>query len=268
MLIKASLNGGTTRQQHPSVPRTPDELAADARDAVRAGARPSPGHPREASGDETLEPDLVLAAVRAVRSAVPQVPVGVTTGIWAVGGDPARRLELVSGWSGGDRPDFASVNLSEPRADSLAAVLAGLGIAVEAGVWTAEDAERLAASAFGRDVIRILIEPRDDSPEAAVATAAQVEGTLARHDLQAPRVHHGYGIATWAVIRAALVMGQGIRVGLEDTVVLPDGATAAGNGELVAVAARLAAEAGHRFPGPGPDRPTPPPDRPTPPPSS
>jgi uncharacterized protein (DUF849 family) len=244
MLIKACLNGGTTRQQHPSVPRTPGELAADAQEAVRAGAGAIHVHPRDASGEETLEPGPVLAAVRAIRSAVPQVPVGVTTGIWAVSGDPARRLEFVSGWTGSDRPDFASVNLSEPGADPLAAVLAGLGIAVEAGVWTAEDAERLAASTFGSDVIRILIEPRDDSPEAAVATAAQAEGTLARHGLQAPRVHHGYGIATWQVIRAALLTGRDIRVGLEDTVVLPDGTTAKGNAELVAAAARLATEAG------------------------
>ena len=63
MLIKACLNGGTTRQQHPSVPRTPDELAADARDAVRAGAGAVHAHPRDASGDETLEPEPVLAAV-------------------------------------------------------------------------------------------------------------------------------------------------------------------------------------------------------------
>ena len=98
-------------------------------------------------------------------------------------------------------------------------------------------------------MIRILIEPRDDSPEAAVATAAQAEGSLARHGLQAPRVHHGYGIATWQVIRAALLMGRDIRVGLEDTVVLPDGTTATGNGELVAAAARLATGAGHREPG-------------------
>jgi uncharacterized protein (DUF849 family) len=112
MLIEACLNGGTSRRQHPSVPRTPEELAADARDAVRAGAGAIHVHPRDASGDETLEADAVLAAVRAVRAAV-DVPVGVTTGIWVVGGDPARRLELVSGWTGDDRPDFASVNLSE-----------------------------------------------------------------------------------------------------------------------------------------------------------
>jgi uncharacterized protein (DUF849 family) len=204
-------------------------------------------HPRDASEDETLEADAVLAAVRAIRSAVPQVPVGVTTGIWTVDGDPARRLQLVSGWTGDDRPDFASVNLSEPGAETLAASLTELGIAVEAGVWTAEDAERLAASDFGRTVIRILIEPRDSSPDAAVATAAQAEETLGRHGLQAPRVHHGYGIATWHVIRAARRLGRDIRVGLEDTVVLPDGSTATGNGELVAVAARLAAEAGQRL---------------------
>ncbi len=246
MLIKACLNGGTTRQQHPSVPCTPGELAADAQDAVRAGAGAIHVHPRDASGAETLEPDAVLAAVRAIRSAVPEVPLGVTTGIWAVEGDPARRLELVSAWTGGTGPTSPR-STSPSRRRPLAAVLAGLGIAVEAGVWTAEDAELLAASTFGREVIRILIEPRDSSPEAAVTTAAQAEETLARHGLQAPRVHHGYGMATWHVIRAALEMGQDIRVGLEDTVVLPDGSTATGNGELVAAAARLATEAGRRF---------------------
>ncbi len=246
MLIKACLNGGTTRLQHPSVPRTPAELAADASEAVRAGAGAIHVHPRDASGDETLEPDAVLAAVRAIRAAVPSVPVGVTTGIWAVAGDPGRRLELVAGWTGDDRPDFASVNLSEPGIEALAAQLTELGIPVEAGVWTAEDADRLAASGFGRDVIRVLIEPRDSSPDAAVATAAQADAALDRYGLRAPRVHHGYGIATWHVIRAALRLGRDIRVGLEDTVVLPDGSSATGNAELVAAAVRLAAEAGDR----------------------
>jgi uncharacterized protein (DUF849 family) len=245
MLIKACLNGGTTREQHPAVPQTPDELAAAAKEAVTAGARVIHVHPRDASGAETLEAEPVFAAVRAVRAAVPDVPVGVTTGLWAVDGDPMRRLALVGGWAGVDRPDFASVNVSEPGPDALASALAGVGIEVEAGVWTAEDAERLAGSTFGAKAVRVLIEPRDDSPEAAVATAAAIEETLNRHSLDAPHIHHGYGMATWAVIRAALGLGRDIRVGLEDTTVLPDGSTAAGNAELVAAAARIAAEAGH-----------------------
>jgi uncharacterized protein (DUF849 family) len=55
-------------------------------------------------------------------------------------------------------------------------------------------------------------------------------------------VRHGYDLATWDVLRAAIAGGQDIRIGLEDTTVLPDGAAAAGNGDLVAAAARLAGE--------------------------
>jgi uncharacterized protein (DUF849 family) len=246
MLIKACLNGGTTREQHRAVPRTPQELAADARDAVRAGANAIHVHPRDALGHETLDPPAVLAAVRAIRDAVPGTPVGVTTGIWTVDGNTARRLYLVSQWTGDDRPDFASVNLCEPGADELAAQLAALDIMIEAGLWTADDAGRLAASAFGQDVIRALIEPQDGDPDAAVATAAQIVAALTRHGLQVPTVHHGYGLATWPVIRAALKNGHDIRVGLEDTTVLPDGSMTLGNGELVAAATALATEAGRR----------------------
>ena len=249
----ACLNGGTTREQHPAVPQTPEELAAAAKEAVGAGAQLIHVHPRDASGAETLEPEPVLAAVRAVRAAVPGIPVGVTTGLWAVNGDPMRRLALVAGWAGTDRPDFASVNLSEPGPDALASTLAGVGIEVEAGVWTADDAERLAGTEFGPRAVRILIEPRDDSPEAAAAAAADIVETLSRHSLDASYVCHGYGMATWAVIRAALRTGRDIRVGLEDTTVLPDGSPAAGNGDLVAAAAQLAAEVG---PANRPDTPT------------
>ena len=91
-------------------------------------------------------PNAVLAAVEAVRAAVPATPVGVTTGLWVAGGDPARRMAQVSRWTGNGKPDFASVNLSEPGADELAGLLGELGIAVEAGVWSVADADQLAAS--------------------------------------------------------------------------------------------------------------------------
>ena len=175
-------------------------------------------------------------------AALPRTPVGVTTGLWAAAGDAARRMSLVSRWTGSDVPDFASVNLSEPGADDLARLLGELGIAVEAGIWSADDAERLAASAFGRHVLRILIEPQDRAPEVAVAAAAAIEAVLDRHGLTAPRLHHGYGAATWPVLRAAIRLGRDIRVGLEDTVVLEDGRPASGNSELVQAAVRLAAE--------------------------
>jgi uncharacterized protein (DUF849 family) len=242
VLIKACLNGGRTRDEHPSVPQTPAELAADATAAVRAGAGAVHLHPRDPSGAETLDAEAVLAAVAAVRAAVPSTPVGVTTGLWIAGGDPARRLAEVSRWSGNGQPDFASVNWSEPGADELAELLGELGVAVEAGVGSVADADQLAASEFGGRVLRILIEPDDGVPEVAVAVAANIEAALTEHGLAAPRLHHGYGPATWPVLRAAIGLGRDIRVGLEDTTVLADGRVARGNAELVEAAVRLVAE--------------------------
>jgi uncharacterized protein (DUF849 family) len=69
-----------------------------------------------------------------------------------------------------------------------------------------------------------------------------MERLLAEADVQLEQVHHGDGVASWAVNRRAVPRGHGIRTGLEDTPVLPAGRQASGNGELVAVAAALLAQ--------------------------
>jgi uncharacterized protein (DUF849 family) len=258
MLVKACLNGGTTRAEHPRVPQAPDELAAEAVEAVAAGAGALHLHPRDRAGAESLAAADVLAAVAAVRAAVPDVPVGVTTGLWAADGDRELRLELVSGWTGAAVPEFASVNLSEPGGPELAALLSGLGIGVEAGVWSVADADALAAArdgdadgGFGQ-LVRILVEAQVPAPDEAVALAAQIEAALDRHGFTEPRLHHGEGAGTWQVLRAAIRLGRDIRIGLEDTVVLPDGMMTSGNGELVAAAFTMI-----RAVSSGPDSPAP-----------
>ena len=244
MLIQAALNGGTTRAEHPGVPLTAGELAGDARAAAERGAQALHLHPRDAAGVQTLDPDYVLAAVAATRAAT-GLPVGVTTGIWTVDGDVRRRLDLVGRWDGPDRPDYASINMNEPGTEELADLLASLGIMIEAGVWTAEDARLLGAAAFKDRILRVLMEPVDRDQAGAIATAAEAAAELARLGITARQVHHGYDLATWGVLRAALALGQDIRVGLEDTTVLPDGSVAEGNADLVAAAVELARESGN-----------------------
>lgn len=238
MLIQACLNGGTTRDEHPAVPLTPAELAAEARAAQLAGAQALHLHPRDRVGRQTLAAAEVLAAVAAVRAAT-GLPVGVTTGIWTVDGDDARRMSLVADWSGPDRPDYASINMNEPGTGPLADLLTSLGVEIEAGVWTAGDARLLAASGFRDRILRVLVEVEDLTPADAVATAAACAAELARGGVTARQLHHGYGLATYDVIRAAVPLGADVRIGLEDTTVLPDGTIAAGNGDLVAATARL-----------------------------
>jgi uncharacterized protein (DUF849 family) len=244
ILVQACLNGGTTRAEHPAVPITPAEVAEQARLAAHAGAGALHLHPRDLSGAQTLEPEHVLAAVAAARAAS-GLPVGVTTGIWTVDGDTQRRLDLVARWAGTDQPDYASINMNEPGTQELADLLTGMGIEIEAGVWTAEDARLLGAAGFRHRILRVLMEPVERTPAEAVATAAESSAELARLGVTARQVHHGYGLATWDVMRAAIAMGQDIRVGLEDTTVLPDGSTAEGNGDLVATAVRLVDESLH-----------------------
>jgi uncharacterized protein (DUF849 family) len=239
--VKACLNGGTTPAEHPAVPVTPAELAAEALAAARAGARAIHVHPRAADGSQSLAPSLVLPAVAAVRAAT-GLPVGVTTGIWAVSGDADLRLSLVAGWTGADKPDFASINVSEPGIDALAGLLLSLGIAVEAGVWTVADADLLTRSTLAARAFQVLFEPTSQVPAEAVAVASAASAAVLAAGIAVPQVHHGYGLATWDVIRWAVGEGFAVRVGLEDTTVLPDGSVASGNGDLVAAAVALAGE--------------------------
>jgi uncharacterized protein (DUF849 family) len=72
MAVKACLNGGRTRAEHPAVPQSPAELAADAIAVRKAGAFAVHVHPRDAHGAQTLEAEVCDAAVAAIRAAGPR----------------------------------------------------------------------------------------------------------------------------------------------------------------------------------------------------
>jgi uncharacterized protein (DUF849 family) len=236
VLLQAALNGPFDKDLHPKLPVSVHELASDAAACVSAGAQAIHLHPRDADGTERLDARVVDAVVAAVRDAC-GVPVGVSTGAW-IEPDLARRLELLAGWSA---PDYASVNLSEKGAVEVMRTLLDAGIGIEAGVWSVEDAERLAACGLGDRVTRVLIEPVDVSAGDAVALVDEIHATLDRLGLGAPRLQHGDGEATWVLLRDAIRRGIDTRIGLEDTVDGPDGARADGNEALVRAARDLGA---------------------------
>lgn len=236
MLIQACLNGNRAVGTHPSLPTRPEELAREARAAVAAGARSLHIHPRGHDGAETLAAEPCAVVLSVLRRACSGVPIGFSTGAW-IEPDLGRRLTLLDGWR--SKPDFASVNFAEDGAIVVAERLLGLGISLEAGLATVDDAERLLASGLEPRCQRILIEvePPDD-PARAVATARDIDRVLERASARTPCLHHGYGRATWAVLAAA-VPRHDVRIGLEDTLVLPDGSPARDNAALVSEAVRL-----------------------------
>jgi uncharacterized protein (DUF849 family) len=241
VLVKACINGFRPRKHHRALPLTPQELAREAAGAVAAGAGAIHAHVRTEAGEDTLEPDRVGAAVRAIREACPSTPLGLTTGLWTVGGDHARRMELIAAWE--ELPDFASVNMAEDGFEELCELLLERGVGLEPGLWSEDNARTFAASRFRDRVLRVLVEAMDDDPQAALKQAAAMEDALREGRVAASQLHHGAGQATWAVIDRAIERGYDVRVGLEDTTVMPDGSTAKDNAELVAEAVRRAAAA-------------------------
>jgi uncharacterized protein (DUF849 family) len=236
MLLQATLNGDLTTTAHPAVPVTAQELARDAVACVEAGAGAIHLHPRDAGGRERLDGAVVDAVVIAVRDAC-GVPVGVSTGAW-IEPDIERRIALVGAWR---TPDYASVNVCEPGAARIMEALLAAGVGVEAGVWSVEDADRLAATGLAQDVTRVLVEPVEAPDGEAIALVDAIHQALDDHAITVPRLQHGDGEATWTLLTDAVRRGIDTRIGLEDTLHEPDGTPTSGNAALVRAARALGA---------------------------
>jgi uncharacterized protein (DUF849 family) len=230
LYVKACLNGPRTPEEHPRLPVTPEQLAAEALAAHRAGAKAVHLHPKTRYGVDSLEPDIVAAAVSAVRHAAPGLPLGVTTGYWALP-DARARLATVKSWQ--MLPDFVSVNWHEPGAEELAELMLTRGVGVEAGIFNAEALAAWAASELAQHCMRVMIEPGAD---ADTATADELLDQAKAAGSTAPVLLHGLGDSCWTLLAHAGHRGLQTRIGLEDTLRMPDGSTAPDNAALVSAA--------------------------------
>ncbi|HYY20348.1 MAG TPA: 3-keto-5-aminohexanoate cleavage protein, partial [Thermoleophilaceae bacterium] len=190
-------------------------------------------------GRETLAAEPCAEALRAVRAAVPGVPVSLSTSAEIVP-DPRRRLELVGDWT--VLPELVTANQGERGIAELCEHLIGRGVGIEAGLLSVAEAGDFERSGLAGRCVRALVEPLDAEPERAVAHAAAIEAILVDAGIRLEQVHHGDGLASWAVADRALSRGHGIRTGLEDTTVLPDGRPAPDNATLVRAAAAMIAD--------------------------
>ncbi|MFF5499539.1 3-keto-5-aminohexanoate cleavage protein [Streptomyces aquilus] len=230
-MVQVCLNGPRGAADGAVVPLTPEALAESAAAAVAAGATDIHVHPKTPCGGDTLSPRVLATTLEAIRARV-SVPVGVTTGAWAEP-DPAARLERIRSWT--VLPDHASVNWHEPGAEDLAAALIDRGVGVEAGIWSGTDgAARFAKSPLGPEVLRVLAEVTDTSPDTAQDTAHALLSDLGTAPHGRPVLLHGEDGGAWPVLRLAGHLGLATRIGLEDTLLLPDGEPALSNAQLVA----------------------------------
>jgi uncharacterized protein (DUF849 family) len=231
--VQACINGARTPDAHPGLPVTPEQFATAAITAHHAGAQSVHLHPKDADGADSLDPEIVGAAVTAVRHAAPGLPLGVTTGYWALP-DPQRRHCTVESWS--VLPDFTSLNWHEPGSPELAELLLSKGLGVEVGIFHAEAAESWAASEVAPHCLRVMIELQADEDAATADTLLDIVRSAGS---PAPVLLHGLDESCWPLLEHAGVRNLQARIGLEDTLLLPDGSVAPDNAALVAAAVDL-----------------------------
>lgn len=243
-MLQVCLNGARSRAEHVHLPLTPQELARAARAAVAAGAQEIHLHPKNDDGEDTLEPTLVAAALTAVRAAVPDVPVGVTTGAWTMP-DPEARAAQVRAWT--VLPDHASVNWHEEGAIEAATALLERGVGIEAGIYSGTSAARSFREwPRARQVLRVLAEITETSPQTALRAAADLLDDL-RPTLTASILLHGEDEAAWPILRQAVTQRLDTRIGLEDVLHLPDGTPVETNADLVHAAQEIIHQAYGEF---------------------
>ena len=200
-------------------------------------------HVRDRSGAETLDPSVVNETCRRVRQAAEEmavpVEIGLTTGEWIVP-DLAARLAMIREWEG---VDCATVNLSEKGFEDVMSAMLDVGIGVDVGLWAPVEMDPLLRSGLLPCVQRVSIELDPGEPYflqgEPTHLAQQVNDLLDEAGSTCPRLMHGMNDWTWALVEDAFRRGHDTRVGFEDSLLLPDGAKADNNAQLVEAAVAL-----------------------------
>jgi 3-keto-5-aminohexanoate cleavage enzyme len=253
LLIVAALNGQRDRKVAKKTPFTAPELAKEAKRAVDAGAGVVHVHARREDGTPVfdLTYDEVIGAIRAEVD----VPVSISaqrTRQTSLGTITAL-FDVLS-----ELPDIATVNVRPPAAELPAhreearQILEACERAGVAGAPVIGEFDSIAdVEALHQDGllahapwIHVALGPASAAEHAVSGTPHNVMrmfdalqgGTLAA----LRRVSSGQGPAYAAVTATAGALGGFVRVGLEDTALLPDGSVASSNAELVELAVALA----------------------------
>lgn len=219
-MLQACLNGSRTAEEHLALPLTPERLAEDAADVAALGVTSVHIHPRDVIGALTLVGPEVATTIATVRAAVPGIEISVSTNV------PGSRTALIASWAplASGRPDIASVHVGEPGWRELAQALHQVNVAVELVV---ESVAQLGELPPGTTRITV------------TATERTAEQLLRQAEpLGLPILLHGRDDSAWPVFTYAARLEHHVRMGLEDTLHLPDGRMAKNNAELIAMARR------------------------------
>ena len=266
-ILTCALTGVLTNpNQHP-VPVTPEQMAAEARDAWNAGATVMHVHLRRQEAGmghlPSWDPDVAEAVVGAIRAACPGVVINLTTGV--IGKDVSGPLECLRRV----RPEAAACNAGSLNYLKLK----------DDGTWAwppmVFDNPVEKVQQFLAVMNELHIHPEFECFDVGIVRSVAMY-LKAKMFTGVPEVNFVMGVASgmpcdadllallpryapdgavwqatligrgeiWPVHQRVAELGGMLRTGLEDTFYLPGGERATGNGVLIEALARCARNAG------------------------
>jgi 3-keto-5-aminohexanoate cleavage enzyme len=239
-VLTAALTGPiATKADNPSLPTSPEEIAASAREAYEAGAAVVHVHLRDADGHPTADLEVARRVVGLIEESCPAL-IQLSTGV-GLGVEYEERERLVEA-----RPRMATLNVCSMSFGTgefrnppdgvrrLASRMRELGIKPELELYDTGHLD-VALSLLSEGLLQ---EPLAFSLVLGVkggmaATPANIVHLVAQLPPGSVWQVIGIGRANLSVTGIGLAMGGNARTGMEDTLMLRRGVPATGNGELV-----------------------------------
>ncbi len=259
VIITAALTGVlATRQQSPYIPYTPDEIAAEARRCVEAGASIVHIHARQDNGMPAYDVETYARIDEAVKGQCPDVIINYSTG--AIGLERETRVHQIRAL----KPDMAALNMGSMNyaiysrkaktfyhdhvfANPFKDIQYFLEAMNEAGTRPEMECFDTGHINNARPLIDmgILQPPFQFSLVMGVLGGIPISTKNLLHQVeQLPDNSFwqviGIGAKQWSLVAAALTMGGNVRVGLEDNLYMPNGDLAKSSAEGVETAVTLA----------------------------
>lgn len=271
IFITCAVTGNhTTRDQHPGLPVTPNEIAESSLEAAEAGAAAVHIHVRDPeTGAPSMELALYEAVMQQIRRHDPGLIINLTTGPGgrfqpgeidpAVAGPrtnllpPEKRVEHIATL----RPDIATLDLNTMVFGQEVVINTPGNLRRMAKVFR-EAGVRPEIELFDTGDIMLLKDLITDETIEPAPLASLVMGVkygfaptiemmlLARDLLPEGTIWTGFGTGRYAfpLLAQAVLAGGNLRVGLEDAIYIARGELAPSNAALVTKARRIAEDLG------------------------
>lgn len=256
LILTAAITGAeTSRRDQPNLPITPEEQAREAKACFEAGARVVHLHVREDDGSPTQRLERFRDSINAIRAAVPEIIIQISTG-GAVGEPFEKRLAPLA-----LKPDMGTLNAGTLNFGNdifinhptdivrLAQAFKEYGVVPEVEVYESGMIDVVAKLVKQGHIVHTPLHM-----QFVLGVPGGMSGKPKNLLYMIEHLASEIPSATWAVAgigrwhlptaMLALVSGGHIRCGFEDNIFYHKGIVAESNAQLIARIARIASEIG------------------------